>query len=69
MNLRDKYENGSILSEEYVLTTIIRLGINRQIPIFLFINISSVQFLNKLIPIHTQIDKVKLKDGDLSPEE
>lgn len=34
MNLRDKYENGSILSEEYVLPTIIRLGIIRQIPIF-----------------------------------
>ncbi|MBR4922065.1 MAG: hypothetical protein IKY99_00385 [Bacteroidaceae bacterium] len=69
MNLRDKYENGSILSEEYVLPTIIRLGINKQIPIFLFLSMSSVQFLNKLIPIHTQIDKEKLKDGDLSPEE
>lgn len=68
MNLRDKYENGSILSEEYVLPTIIRLGVNRQIPIFLFFSISSVQFLNKLIPIHTQIEKEKLKDGDLSPE-
>ena len=30
---------------------------------------SSVQFLNKLIPVHSQIDKEKLKDGDLSPEE
>lgn len=68
MNLRDKYENGSILSEEYVLPTIIRLGVNRQIPIFLFLSMSSVQFLNKLIPIHTQIEKEKLKDGDLSPE-
>ena len=69
MNLRDKHENGSILSEEYVLPTIIRLGINKQIPIFLFLSMSSVQFLNKLIPIHTQIDKEKLKDGDLNPEE
>ena len=69
MNLRDKYENGSILLEEYVLPTIIRLGVNRQIPIFLFLSMSSVQFLNKLIPIHTQIDKEKLKDGDLNPEE
>lgn len=69
MNLRDKYENGSILSEEYVLPTIIKLGINKQIPIFLFLSMSSVQFLNKLIPIHTQIDKEKLKDGDLSPKE
>lgn len=69
MNLRDKYENGSILSEEYLLPTIIRLGIIRQIPIVLFLNMSSVQFLNKLIPIYTQIDKEKLKDGDLSPKE
>lgn len=52
MNLRDKYENGSILSEEYVLPTIIKLGINKQIPIFLFLSMSSVQFLNKLIPIY-----------------
>ena len=69
MNLRDKYRNGSILSEEYVLPTIIRLGIIRQIPIILFLNMSSVQFLNKLIPVHSQIDKEKLKDGDLGPEE
>ena len=69
MNLGDKYTNGSILSEEYVLPTIIRLGIIRQIPIILFLNMSSVQFLNKLIPVHSQIDKEKLKDGDLSPEE
>ena len=69
MNLRDKYENGSILSEEYVLPTIIRLGIIRQIPILVFINMSSVQFLNKLIPIYSQIDKDKLKENRLSPEE
>ena len=69
MNLRDKYENGSILSEEYVLPTIIRLGIIRQIPILAFINMSSVQFLNKLIPIYSQIDKDKLKENRLSPEE
>ena len=69
MNLRDKYENGSILSEEYVLPTIIRLGIIRQIPIFLYINMSSVQFLNKLIPIYSQINKDKLKENRLSPEE
>lgn len=37
MNLRDKFENGSILSEDYVLPTIIRLGIIRQIPIILFL--------------------------------
>ena len=48
MNLRDKFENGSILSEDYVLPTIIRLGIIRQIPIFLFLNMSSIQFINKL---------------------
>lgn len=69
MNFRDKFENGSILSEEYVLPTIIRLGIIRQIPIFLFLNMSSVQFLSKFIPIYAQIDKDKIKDGDLGPEE
>lgn len=69
MNFRDKFENGSILLEEYVLPTIIRLGIIRQIPIFLYINMSSVQFLNKLIPIYSQIDKDKLKENRLSPEE
>lgn len=69
MNFRDKFENGSILSEEYVLPTIIRLGIIRQIPIFLYINMSSVQFLNKFIPIYSQIDKDKLKENRLSPEE
>ena len=69
MNLRDKYENGSLLSEEYVLPTIIRLGIIRQIPILVFINMSSVQFLNKFIPIYSQIDKNRIKDNSLSPEE
>ncbi|MBO5795513.1 MAG: hypothetical protein J6R28_02515 [Bacteroides sp.] len=69
MNLKDKYTNGSILSEEYVLPTIIRLGIIRQIPVLAFINISSVQFLSKFIPIYAQIDKDKIKDGDLGPEE
>ena len=69
MKLRDKYENGSILSEEYVLPTIIRLGVIRQIPILVFINMSSVQFLNKLIPIYSQIDKDRIKDNNLSPEE
>ena len=69
MNFRNKFDNGSILSEEYVLPTIIRLGIIRQIPIFLYINMSSVQFLNKLIPIYSQIDKDKLKENRLSPEE
>ena len=69
MNLRDKFENGSILSEEYVFPTIIRLGIIRQIPVLAFINMSSVQFLNKLIPIYSQIDKDKLKENRLSPEE
>ena len=30
---------------------------------------SSVQFLNKLIPIYSQINKDKLKENRLSPEE
>ena len=45
MNLRDKYENGSILSEGYVLPTIIRLGVIRQIPILEFSSVSAVKFV------------------------
>ena len=30
MNLRDKFENGSILSEDYVLPTIIDLGLSNK---------------------------------------
>lgn len=53
----------------YQKNTYFQQSLIRQIPILVFINMSSVQFLNKLIPIYTQIDKKKLKDGDLSPEE
>lgn len=69
MNLRDKYENGSILSEEYVLPTIIRLGVIRQIPILVFSSVSAVKFVNKLIPLQSQISKEKLLEGNLSSEE
>ena len=69
MNLRDKYENGSILSEEYVLPTIIRIGVIRQIPILVFSSVSAVKFVNKLIPLQTQISKEKLLEGNLSSEE
>ena len=69
MKLKDQYANGSTLSEEYVLDAIIELGIIKQIPIFLFPSGTAVQFMNKLIPLQTQIDKNKLKEGNLSPEE
>ena len=69
MKLRDKYENGSILSEEYVLPTIIRLGVIRQIPILVFSSVSAVKFVNKLIPLQSQISKEKLLEGNLSSEE
>ena len=69
MKLKDQYANGSTLSEEYVLDAIIELGIIKQIPIFLFPSGTAVQFMNKLIPLQTQIDKDKLKEGNLSPEE
>lgn len=69
MKLRDKYENGSILSEEYVLPTIIRLGVIRQIPILVFSSVSAVKFVNKLIPLQSQISKEKLQEGGLSSEE
>ena len=69
MNLRDKYENGSILSEGYVLPTIIRLGVIRQIPILVFSSVSAVKFVNKLIPLQSQISKEKFQEGCLSSEE
>ena len=69
MNLKDKYVNGSILTEEYVLPAIIELGVIKRIPIFVFSSGTAVQFMNKLIPLQTQIDKIKLKEGNLSPEE
>ena len=69
MNLKDKYENGSILSEEYVLPTIIRIGVIRQIPILVFSSVSAVKFVNNLIPLQTQISKEKLLEGNLSSEE
>lgn len=69
MNIKDKHLNGSTLSEEYVLSTIIRIGIINQIPIFVFPSCTAVQFMNKLIPLHTKIIKEKLKDGNLSSDE
>ena len=69
MNLKDQYVNGSTLPEEYVLSTIIRIGIINQIPIFVFPSCTAVQFMNKLIPLHTQINKEKLKEGNLNPVE
>lgn len=69
MKLKDQYANGSTLSEEYVLDAIIELGIIKQIPIFLFPSGTAVQFMNKLIPLQTQIDKDKLKEGYLNPAE
>ena len=69
MKLRDKYENVSILSEEYVLPTTIRLGVIRQIPILVFSSVSAVKFVNKLIPLQSQISKEKLLEGNLSTEE
>ena len=69
MNLKDKYVNGSILTEEYVLPAIIELGVIKRIPIFVFSSGTAVQFMKKLIPLQTQIDKIKLKEGNLSPEE
>ena len=69
MNLKDKYVNGSILTEEYVLPAIIELGVIKRIPIFVFSSGTAVQFMNKLIPLQTQIDKDKLKEGYLNPAE
>lgn len=69
MNLKDKYVNGSILTEEYVLPAIIELGVIKRIPIFVFSSGTAVQFMNKLIPLQTQIDKDKLKEGNLNPAE
>ena len=69
MNLKDKYENGSILSAEYVLPTVIRIGVIRQIPILVFSSVSAVKFVNNLISLQTQISKEKLLEGNLSSEE
>ena len=69
MKLKDQYVNGSTLSEEFILPAIIELGVIKRIPIFVFSSGTAVQFMNKLIPLQTQIDKNKLKEGNLSPEE
>ena len=69
MDLKDKHVNGSTLPEEYALPAIIELGVIKRIPIFVFSSGTAVQFMNKLIPLQTQIDKIKLKEGNLSPEE
>jgi hypothetical protein len=69
VNLSDKYENGSVLPEEYVLDTIIKLGVVEQTPVFVFPSGTVAQFMNKLIPLQTQIDKEKIKEGSLNTEE
>lgn len=69
MKLKDQYINGSTLPEEYAIPAIIELGVIKRIPIFVFSSGTAVQFMNKLIPLQTQIDKIKLKEGNLSPEE
>ena len=69
MNLKDQYINGSTLPEEYAISAIIELGVIKRIPIFVFSSETAVQLMNKLIPLQTQIDKNKLKEGNLSPEE
>lgn len=69
MKLKDQYVNGSTLSEEFILPAIIELGVIKRIPIFVFSSGTAVQFMNKLIPLQTQIDKNKLKEGNLSSEE
>ena len=66
MNLIDRLENGSFMMEEGVFQ-FITYSINRKVPILLFINMSSVQFLNKFIPIYN--NKNRIKDNSLSPEE
>ena len=69
MKLKDQYINGSTIMEEYALPAIIELGVIKRIPIFVFSSGTAVQFMNKLIPLQTQIDKNKLKEGNLSSEE
>ena len=69
MKLKDQYINGSTIMEEYALPAIIELGVIKRSPIFVFSSGTAVQFMNKLIPLQTQIDKNKLKEGNLSPEE
>ena len=69
MDLKDKHVNGSILREEYALPAIIELGVIKRIPIFVFPFGTAVQFINKLIPLHTQTNKEKLKEGNLNPKE
>lgn len=69
MILKDQYINGSTMMEEYALPAIIELGVIRRIPIFVFSSVTAVQFMNKLVPLQTQIDKDKLKEGYLNPEE
>ena len=69
MKLKDQYINGSTIMEEYELPAIIELGVIKRIPIFVFPSGTAVQFMNKLIPLQTQIDKDKLKEGYLNPAE
>ena len=69
VNPSDKYENGSTLPEEYVLDTIIRFGVIKQIPVFVFPSGTAAQLMNKLIPLQTKIEKEKIKEGNLSPVE
>ncbi|MBQ8602495.1 MAG: hypothetical protein IJ413_08125 [Bacteroides sp.] len=69
MKLKDQYINGSTLPEEYALPAIIELGVIKRIPIFVFSSGTAVQFMNKLIPLHTQTNKEKLKEGNLNPKE
>lgn len=59
VNPSDTYENGSTLPEEYVLYTIIRFGVIEQIPVFVFSSGTAAQFMNKLIPLQTKINKEK----------
>lgn len=69
VNPSDTYENGSTLPEEFVLDTIIRFGVIKQIPVLVFSSGTAAQLMNKLIPLQTKIDKEKIKKGDLSPVE
>ena len=49
VNPSDKYENGSTLPEEFVLDTLIRFGVIKQIPVFVFPSGTAAQLINKLI--------------------
>jgi replicative DNA helicase len=69
VNPSDTYENGSTLPEEFVLDTIIRFGVIKQIPVLVFSFGTAAQLMNKLIPLQTKIEKEKIKEGNLSPVE